>query len=430
MTRFGTMWRRGFVLAASLALLASVVPAATFAQDDAAGEVTVMTYFSKDLGETALKELLAQFEADSGVTVKFADVGHEDFKTGILIQLAGGNPPDVHSNWAGARTAFQVQNGMLAPIDEMWAANELDSQFPQGLIDSAATYDGTKYLLPLGYHYAGMFYNPKTFEAAGIAVPTTWDELKASCDAFNAAGIVPISLGSMNRWPAQFWFDYLLLRTAGPEYRAKLMAGEAMYTDAEVVRAMELWAELANAKCFTPDANAFDWTDAADQVANGEAAMNLMGTWITGYWNGNGLVAGTDYDFFEFPVIDEGVKTAVVGPVDGLVTAAGAVNPEAAMQLLAALATPEAQTAWAVGQGALPPNVNADKSQFNEVILKALDVVAASETYNFNYDLATPPAPSEVGLDMFQKFVADPTQDINALLTETETAVAAAFANQ
>jgi multiple sugar transport system substrate-binding protein/raffinose/stachyose/melibiose transport system substrate-binding protein len=336
----------------------------------------------------------------------------------------------VHSNWAGARTAFQVQNGMLAPIDEMWAASELDSQFPQGLIDSAATYDGAKYLLPLGYHYAGMFFNPKTFEAAGIAVPTTWDELKASCDAFNAAGIVPISLGSMNRWPAQFWFDYLLLRTAGPEYRAKLMSGEAKYTDPEVVRAMELWAELANAKCFTPDANAFDWTDAADQVANGEAAMNLMGTWITGYWNGNGLVPGADYDFFEFPVIDEGVATAVVGPVDGLVTAAGAANPEAAMQLLAALAMPEAQTAWAVGQGALPPNVNADKSQFNEVILKALDVVAASETYNFNYDLATPPAPSEVGLDMFQKFVADPAQDVNALLAETQTAVEAAFANQ
>ena len=59
---------------------------------------------------------------------------------------------------------------------------------------------------------------------------------------------MPISLGSMNRWPAQFWFDYLLLRTAGPEYRAKLMAGEAAYTDPEVVRAMELWAELANAE--------------------------------------------------------------------------------------------------------------------------------------------------------------------------------------
>jgi multiple sugar transport system substrate-binding protein/raffinose/stachyose/melibiose transport system substrate-binding protein len=424
------MWRRGFVLAASLALLLNVLPAATIAQDEAGGDVTVMTYFSKELGETALKELLAQFEADSGTTVNFVDVGHEDFKTGILVQLAGGNPPDVHSNWAGARTAFQAQNGMLAPIDEMWAANELDSQFPQGLIDSAATYDGVKYLMPLGYHYAGMFYNPKVFEEAGVAIPTTWDELKASCEAFTAAGVTPIALGSINKWPAQFWFDYLLLRTAGPEYRASLMAGEASYTDPEVVRAMELWAELAAASCFTTDANAFDWTDAADQVANGEAAMNLMGTWITGYWNGNGLTPVTDYDFFEFPVIDEGVTSAVVGPVDGLVTAVGANNPEAAMQLLAALATPEAQTAWAVGQGALPPNINADKSQFNEVILKALDVVAASETYNFNYDLATPPAPSEVGLDMFQKFVADPSQDVNALLAETQTAIEAAFANQ
>jgi ABC-type glycerol-3-phosphate transport system substrate-binding protein len=429
MTRFGTTWRRGFVLAASVALVAAAVPATTVAQDDG-GEVTVMTYFSAELGETALKELLAQYEADTGTTVKFAEVGHEDFKTGILIQLAGGNPPDVHSNWAGARTAFQVQNGALAPLDEMWAANDLDNQFPQGLIDSAATYDGAKYLMPLGYHYAGMFYNPKTFESAGVAIPTTWDELKASCEAFNAAGITPIGLGSINKWPAQFWFDYLLLRTAGPEYRASLMAGEASYTDPEVVRAMELWAELAAMDCFTKDANAFDWTDAQSQVANGEAAMNLMGTWITGGWNDSGLEPVTDYDVFEFPVIDEGVTTAVVGPVDGLVTAANAANPEAAMALIAALSTPEAQTTWAVGQGALPPNVNADASQFNDVILKALGFVAAAETYNFNYDLATPPAPSEVGLDMFQRFLADPSQDINALLAETQTAVEAAFANQ
>ncbi len=54
--------------------------------------------------------------------------------------------------------------------------------------------------------------------------------------------------------------------------------------------------------------------------------------------------------------------------------------------------------------------------------------MAASETYNFNYDLATPPAPSEVGLDMFQKFMADPGQDINALLTETQAGIEAAFA--
>jgi len=418
-------WRRGAVMTASIALAASIVPAGVLAQDE---EVTLMTYFGAELGEKALAGLLEQFSADTGVKVNIVPVGHEDFKTGILIQLAGDNPPDSHSNWAGARTAFQVQNGALAPIDDMWAENDLDSVFPAGLIASAATYDGQKYLLPLGYHYAGMFYNPSVLEANGItAAPATWDELKAACGTLSANGITPISLGSKNRWPAQFWFDYILLRTAGPEYRARLMAGEASYTDPEVVRTLELWKELIDAQCFTADANAYDWTDAADQVARGEAAMNLMGTWITGYWNGNGLEPGTDYDFFEFPVIDEGVPSAVVGPVDGMVTAASAKNPEAARKLLAFLAGADVQTAWAVGQGALAPNVNADTSQFNSVIQKALAVVAAADTFNFNYDLATPPAPAEAGLDMFVKFIADPS-NIEGLLAETQDAVAAAFA--
>ncbi len=431
MTKFGTMWRRGFVLGASVALLAAALPAAALAQDEGGGEVTVMTYFSKELGEGTLKELLAQFEQESGTTVNFVDVGHEDYKTGILIQLAGGNPPDAHTVWAGARTAFQVQNGTLAPIDDMWAANGLDDQFGAGMIESAVTYDGHKYLLPFGFHIAPMWYSPKVFADAGVEIPTTWDELKGACTTFSEAGILPISLGSINKWPAQFWFDYLILRTAGAEYRAKLMAGEASYTDPEVVRAMELWAELFDAGCF-PDgatANSIDWTDAADQIANGEAAMNLMGTWITGYWNGNGLEPGTDYDFFEFPVVDEGVPSAVVGPVDGFVTAAGAKNPEGAMALLAFLSKPEVQAAWAVGQGSMSTNTTSDTSGFSDVIKKAMDVAAAAETYNFNYDLATPPAPSEVGLDMFQKFINDHS-NIEGLLADTQAGVAAAFENQ
>ena len=141
MSKFGLTWRRGFAMVAGMALAAAALPGAVVAQDD---EVVVMTYFSKELGEGTLKELLADFEAESGISVNFVDVGHEDYKTGILVQLAGGNPPDVHTNWAGARTAFQAENGLLAPIDEMWAENGLDDQFGAGMIESAVTYDGVK----------------------------------------------------------------------------------------------------------------------------------------------------------------------------------------------------------------------------------------------------------------------------------------------
>jgi multiple sugar transport system substrate-binding protein/raffinose/stachyose/melibiose transport system substrate-binding protein len=418
--------RRALAASISAALLVGSISAGALAQD-ATGEITIMTYFSADLGEPALAQILEDFTTETGIAVNIAKVGHEDFKVGILVQLAGNNPPDAHTVWAGARAAFQVQNGSLNPIDEMWAANDLDAVFPAGMVQAASVYNGQKYLLPFGYHYAGMFYSPSVLQGAGVDIPTSWDQLIAACGTLTGAGITPIAIGSKNRWPAQFWFDYLLLRTAGPEYRAKLMSGEASYTDPEVVAAMQLWQEAAAAGCFTADANAYDWTDAGDQVARGEAAMTLMGTWLTGYWNGNGLEPATDYDVFEFPVLDESIPNAVVGPVDGFVTAAKAKNPDGAMQLLAFLAGPEVQTTWAVGQGALAPNVNADTTQFSPVIQEALGFVAASPSFNFNYDLATPPAVAEVGLDMFAKFMSDPAQDLTALLSETDTAAKAAF---
>ncbi len=427
MTKF--TWRRGFAVAASLALVVGAAPGATVAQEE---PVEILTHFSADLGDKALAEIMQAYSDETGVELNIGEIDHEQYKTLILVQLAGGNPPDLLSDWAGARAAFKVSNGSLAPIDDIWEANDLDNAFPAGMIESAATYEGTKYMVPFGYHIAAMFYNVDTLAEAGVDVPTTWDELIAACGTLSEAGITPIAIGSKNRWPAQFWFDYLLLRTAGPEYRASLMAGDGSYEDPEVVAAMEMWAEAAAAGCFTQDANAFDWTDAAADVANGKAAMNLMGTWITGTFAGMDppLEPVTGYDFFEFPTIDESIPNAVVGPVDGFEVAAEADNVEGAKALLAFLAQPDVQTQWALGQGALPPNVNSDTSALNDVMKKALDVVAASPSFNFTYDLSTAPAPSEVGLDMFAKFMADPAQDIPALLAETQSLVKAAFENQ
>src|SRR5690606_23622359 len=116
-------------------------------------------------------------------------------------------PPDLFSYWAGARVQFIVDSGRLAPIDDMWNNNNLDDVVPASLASGATMYSGQRYLIPFGYHYAGMFYNPKVMAEAGVTeFPETWDEFIALCDTLQAAGITPVALGSMNRWPAQFWF--------------------------------------------------------------------------------------------------------------------------------------------------------------------------------------------------------------------------------
>lgn len=411
--------------AAIVAAPVQMVALPSFAQDDT---VTISHYFTGELGQKGIQEIFAAFKEETGITVQDSPIGHEDFKTGILVRAAGNSLPDVFSYWAGARTQFVVDADNLAAIDDLWAADGLDAIVAKSVADGATLYDGKRYLIPFGYHYAGMFYNPKTFADAGISeMPKTWDDLLAACATLNEAGVDPIALGSRNRWPAQFWFDYLLLRTAGPDYRAALMAGDASYTDTEVKTAMGLWKDLIDAGCFAPNSNANDWTDAADQVARGDAGMTLMGTWITGYWNGNDLVPGEDYDFFAFPAITDGVPNAVVGPVDGLVTAANAAHPEAARKLLGYLiSNSEAQAKWATVQGALSPNVNVDVATYTPVMSRALDTVKAADAFAFNYDLATPPPVAEVGLNMFAEFMSD-SSNIDALMERTQTAAADAF---
>ncbi len=394
----------------------------------AQSEVTISHYFTGELGLKAFGEQMEKFEEATSYEMKNSPVGHEDFKTDILVRASGSSLPDVFSYWAGARVQFIADSESLKPIDQMWNEAGLDQIVAKTVADSATMYNGKRFLIPFNYHYSGMFYNTKVMADAGITeMPTDWNGFLALCKELQSKGVTPIALGSKNRWPAQFWFDYLLLRSAGPDYRAQLMAGKASYDDPQVKQAMGMWKALVDAGYFVENANANTWTDASDQVARGDAAMTLMGTWITGYWNGIGLVPGADYDFFPFPSIMAGVPSASVGPVDGLVIGANTTNPKGAEEFLKFMVSDTGvQAAWSKAQGALSANVNVDASNYNSVMLKAFETVKNSDAFAFNYDLATPPPVAEVGLSMFARFMDDPS-GVDEIMKQTAQDAAGAF---
>ena len=381
--------------------------------------VNIVHYFSDTLGKKWITELITNFQT-AAPQFKVVDntTGHEDFKTQILVMLAGDNPPDIFSYWAGARTQFVVDANRLMPLDDWWAANKMDDAIPASL-KPLATYNGKIYAVPMNAHIVGFFYNPKVMQKAGItAMPTTWTDFLAMCDKLVAAGVSPFALGSKNQWPAQYWFDYLVSRTAGPDYRTQLMQGKAAYTDPQVGKALETWKMLIDKGYFVKNANAYDWTDAADQVAKGDAAMTLMGTWITGYWDGNGLKAGTDYDFFPFPTIDPSIPVVVHGSIDAWTIPADTKNKDGALALLAWFLKPESQAIWAKGQGALAANKNTDPSIYNSVMKKAADYLAQT-AFLSGYDLSTTPPMATGGLNMFAEIMNDPSK-YKDYMTQTE----------
>ena len=182
------VWKRGRTALRALGLALAFLLIATMSWAD--GEVTISHYFSGELGREGLKEILDEFTEETGIAVKDSIVDHEGFKVGILVRAAGDQLPDVFSYWAGARTQFVIDAGDVGAIDDMWAANGLDDVVAKSVADGATMYNGARYLVPFGYHYAGMFYNTKVMAAAGVdEFPTDWDGFLAMCESLKSKGI-------------------------------------------------------------------------------------------------------------------------------------------------------------------------------------------------------------------------------------------------
>ncbi|GFM33686.1 extracellular solute-binding protein [Desulfovibrio subterraneus] len=368
-----------------------------------------------------IDEMVAEYNARSPVSpIEAVGMDHESFKAGIKGLLASGQRPQLFSYWAGARTQYMVDAGYLAPIDEAWNAAGLDRVFPHAVAETCV-YNGKRYALPVTQHVVGFFFNRNLFSSLNITPPETWDEFIEVCRTLKRAGIAPLSLGNRERWPAQFWFDYLLLRTAGPDYRDRLVKGKASYLDPQVQHAFTLWQQLIDEGFFSPATGKNDWAGAAKEVHLGKAAMTLIGTWVMGYYGEQlGWKEMQDYDFFEFPLIDPGIRKSFVGPIDVLVVARGNNGDIHGLdEALMYFARVRLQEVMSAGSGALAPSGQVPLEFYGPLKRRLAEVVQRAELWNFAYDLAVPPAAADVGLGLFAAFLRQ-NQDLGMLLKSTQ----------
>lgn len=342
---------------------------------------------------------------------------HEAFKSLIISNLAKGDPPELFTYWAGTKTQELVAQGYLEPLDDVWQTYSIGSRLSSSLVETAAVYEGHKYFLPLDQHIVVFFYNVAVFEQFEIQPPEHFSELVSAAALLKGRGVTPFALGAVERWPAQFWFDYLLLRTAGPGYRDSLMQGEARYLDPQVVSVYKQWAELIRRGFFNTDANALDWAAAVRKVCTGEAAMTLMGSWAIQEFTGDACNAQgkRDFDFFAFPRIKENISNTSIGPVDGLVVTKKSANRELAKKLLPRFLDTSPQQAFSRGSGAFATSLDVPKSHYSPLKQRLFQHIQRSDSWAFAYDLSTSPSIADFGLDSFTELLAFPDQYLEIL---------------
>ncbi len=114
----------------------------------------------------------------------------------------------------------------------------LKQQYTQGWLDmgTMAGADGQPATGGIWARFNGksqVWYPKDDFEAAGYAIPTSWDELIALSDQIDADGDTPwcvgIESGAATGWPATDWMEEFMLRTTTPENYDKWVNGELKF---------------------------------------------------------------------------------------------------------------------------------------------------------------------------------------------------------
>jgi len=393
--------------------------------------ISLYHYFSGALSGGMAEMVAAVNARDGDIQVQALALDHEAFKSMIHSTLAKEHPPELFSYWAGAKTQALVDQGKLEPIDDIWRSIPLTDRFTTAVTETASTYNKRKYLLPITEHLVVFFYNKELFNQAGLSVPVSWPELIHLADTLKERGVEPFSLGAKERWPAQFWFDYLLLRTSGPEYRKALMESRAKYTDPEVREVYAMWGSLLQKGYFNKNANNLDWAEATELVCSGKAAMTLMGTWAIPFLSGEkcGLAEESGFDFFAFPTIAAAVPRVALGPVDGLVLAKGSRGLLSAKKVLGYFSDIEPQKRLSEGSGAFAPNSLIPPGFYSPLRQRILHESEKSPYWAFNYDLATPSAIADKGMDSFNELIAFPDK-VSEILDYLQAEVEALAQNQ
>ncbi len=347
------------------------------------------------------EKLVADFAAANGdIEVVHSIIAHEDFKTAIRAYLTASTPPDIMTWFAGNRARFFIDKGLIMDISDVWEDEGWNQSYAKSW-QAMSSVDGKQYFLPTSWYWWAVYYRPSVFDSYGIEEPETWDEFMDVCETLKSNGVTPFAIGTKYRWTAAAWFDYLNMRLNGPQFHIDLMIGKESYADQRVKNVFTEWGKMIDKGYFIEDPAAYSWSEAIPFMADGSAAMYLMGDFIRDSVPSS---IASDIDFFRFPIIDPSIPVGEDAPTDGYFLAANAKNPEEAKALLAFFGSKEVQEYTANELGRLPTNSEVDMSIFNESQKKGIEMINTADFVAQFYDRDTTPEMADEGMNAFMEF--------------------------
>jgi raffinose/stachyose/melibiose transport system substrate-binding protein len=346
--------------------------------------------------EAAIKGFEAKYP---NVTITNVPVQNELLQdTKIPLALEGNNPPNIYQQWGGGVLGQQVTSGKVANITadvSSWISGVSGANGWQA--------NGQQYGVPVDLHVVGFWYRKDIFSKVGITVPTTLAQLESDDAKLRAAGYAPIAVGSKDRWPDAFWWEYFALRDCPQATVQSAIKSESFSASCFGTASTDLAAFLKT----NPFQTGFLGTSSqqgagssAGMVASGKAAMELQGDWDPSVMEGvsTNKSLSSELGWFPFPQTpgSAGSQTAVLGGGDGFSCTGSTAQVQACADFLQYLDSPSVQ-AQIVGPGQTGEPVITSAS--SAITLPATQTAAAyfktASYVELYFDTALPTKPGQ-----------------------------------
>ncbi|MGZ8481065.1 MAG: ABC transporter substrate-binding protein [Candidatus Limnocylindria bacterium] len=334
-------------------------------EDTLEGTVRLSGGRSSDAEEALLEETLAAFaEKYPNITVNYEPVP-ADYATVMAAQFSAGDPPDLFYVGATGEAAPWIEQDLLEPLGPYIEGNPeigIDEFYPRLLAPFQR--DGETYGLPKDASPLALFYNPEMLDAAGVEVPTNWEELQSAAEALTDGDVTGLCMGpEIQRWGA------FIYQNGGAIYNEDNT--EMTLDSPETVEALDYLLALHESGAYqTHTEIGAGWCGEA--YGTGQAAMAIEGNWMVSYMEND--FPDMPYEMAELP---QGTQQGNLAFTVAYSMGVDSPNKDAAWVLLQYLTGQEGMGQWTSLGLALPARSDVDPAEGRDALVAGLEYATA-----------------------------------------------------
>lgn len=346
--------RRSFAVGAAT-LLAAAALAGCSVPSDPNGKVTLTMWQQWGGGHERklLDSLIKQYEKEHpNVTITETPVTNN---AKILAAITGGNAPDIVSLGNSLSLGAWASVGAVTDLGPYISSSKLDTSVYVPSALSAMTVEGKTYALPFQVFNAGLIYNKKLFEQAGLTPPTTLEELATDAKALtktDASGAIT-QLGFTPSYPGPDQGQTCPLISYGYAFGGSWAdkKGKATPNTPANVAALtwmkKVYDSVGGQKVTNFVSSSGSYLTGGDPLESGKLAMMFDGPWSIQYAKDNAPSVAADLGVIPLPGSEAGAGHAGSTYIDANAQfiPAGAKNAQAAFDFIRWETTNAAQTA-------------------------------------------------------------------------------------